>query len=106
MGRKGQPPDRIATCCYCGSRSILPSGGRRERLVCHGCGAPIRVLEILGARDAPGRRPAVPHPAERPGAHQAKDRAVRRKKGKRKPGLIARLGRVLDDLDDILDIFD
>lgn len=116
MGRKGRPPERITTCCYCGSRSILPpgppSGGARRPLVCHGCGAPIRVIETLaaaGAQACPaarGHRPPVPHPAERPGAHQVKDRAQRRKKGKRRPGLIARLGRAFDDLDEILDIFD
>lgn len=111
MGRRGHPHERIAACCYCGSRSILPAAARRERLVCHGCGAPIRVIEAMPPAAAPheaprGQRPAIPHPAEAPGAHAPKDRPVRRKKGRHRPGLLARLGRSFDDLDDILDIFD
>jgi hypothetical protein len=56
---------------------------------------------------AGGPKPATPHPAERPGAHLAKDRPARRKKGKRRRGgLLRRLGRAFDDLDDIFDLFD
>ncbi|MDT8343158.1 MAG: hypothetical protein RQ752_01885 [Thermohalobaculum sp.] len=113
MGRKGQPAERIASCRSRGSRSILPATTRGERLVCHGCGAPIRVIEAMApaapSRARPGARhahPATPHPAERPGAHQPTDRPLRRRKGKARPGLLARLGRAFDDLDDILDVFD
>jgi hypothetical protein len=103
---------KIVTCCYCGARSTLrPEGG--QRLVCHGCGAPIRRIEALAAKPMPrpgkasGRKPATPHPAERPGDHLAKDRPARRKKGKRKRGgLLHRLGKTFDDLDDIFDLFD
>lgn len=111
MGRRGFQAERIATCCYCGARSTLPPSTRRERLVCHGCGAPIRVIEALAPQAHPRmteakRRPALPHPAERPGAHLPKDRPVRRKKGKARPGFLRRMADAFDDLDDILDIFD
>ena len=109
MARWKNGAERITTCCYCGARSTLPPSARRERLVCHGCGAPIRVIEALGpatgARES-GRNPAIPHPAEPRGAHLPKDRPVRRKKGKTRPGLMRRLGRAFDDLDDLFDIFD
>jgi hypothetical protein len=113
---------RIVTCCYCGARSTLaPEGG--QRLVCHGCGAPIRRIEAVAAKPMPragaarGAKPATPHPAERKadglgdgrGEHLAKDRPVRRKKGKRKRGgLLHRIAKTFDDLDldDIFDLFD
>lgn len=113
MGARPPEPYRLARCCYCGARSTLPPAGSRKALVCHGCGAPILVIEALGPaahRERPGRsRPPIPHPAERRGQHLPKDRPVRRRKGKARPGLFARLSRMfdeLDDLDDILDLFD
>ena len=115
---------RIVTCCYCGARSTLRAEGG-QRLVCHGCGAPIKRIEAVAPKPMPragsaagrnpampraganGRKPATPHPAERPGEHLAKDRPARRKKGKRRRGgLLHRLGKRLDDLDDILDLVD
>jgi hypothetical protein len=105
---------RIITCCYCGARSTLgPEGGRR--LVCHGCGAPIRKIEMLAPKPMPRRgpgtdtrrKPAIPHPAEAPGHHLPKDRPVRRKKGKRRRGgLLHRLAEGVDDLEDLFDLFD
>ncbi len=104
-------PLRVTRCCYCGARSTLPAPGQRAALVCHGCGAPLSAIELLGPAPSPGPRPsaqraAVPHPAERRGQHLDKDRPARRRKGKARPGLVARLKRAFDDLDDILDIFD
>jgi hypothetical protein len=103
---------RIVTCCYCGARSTLGAEGGR-RLVCHGCGAPIRRIETLApkavsrAGASAGRKRAIPHPAEAPGRHLPKDRPARRKRGKRRRGgLLHRLGKTFDDLDDIFDLFD
>jgi hypothetical protein len=101
---------RIVACCYCGARSTLRAEGG-QRLVCHGCGAPVRHIEAVAPRPRRGAtggpKAATPHPAERPGEHLAKDRPARRKKGKRKRGgLLHRLGKRLDDLDDIFDLFD
>ncbi len=103
---------RIVSCCYCGARSTLgPEGGRR--LVCHGCGAPIRHIEALTPKPMPrrgaaaGRRPATPQPAETAGHHLSKDRPARRKKGKRRRGgLLHRLGKGFDDIDELFDLFD
>ncbi|MEM6945033.1 MAG: hypothetical protein AAF565_14905 [Pseudomonadota bacterium] len=105
------PHRRIITCCYCSSRSILPREGA-TRLVCHGCGAPIRVIEMLEAAPEKRKRkhkkkPAVPHPALERGDHKRKDMALRRRKGKRRKSLIDRLEDLIEDAwDEIEDIFD
>lgn len=98
-------------CCYCGARSILAPGAKR--LVCCGCGAPITVIEALEPppKKAKGKtkgkpKPAVPHAAERPGQHAETDRAVRRKKGKRRKGVYQRFLAAIDDFDDLEDLFD
>ncbi|MEM7496818.1 MAG: hypothetical protein AAF371_02355 [Pseudomonadota bacterium] len=101
---------RIVTCCYCASRSTLPSKGA-ARLVCHGCGAPIRVIEALEApperRRGKGKKPAIPHPALEPGEHKRKDMALRRRKGKRRKSLIDRLEDLIEEaVDELEDLFD
>lgn len=103
---------RVVTCCYCNARSTL-SGDRTEHLVCHGCGAPIRQIEVLHPdlerrrRKGNGKKPAMPHHAERPHKHLDKDRPSRRKKGKRKKrSFFDRLADSADDLFDLDDLFD
>ena len=107
---------KVVTCCYCGARSTLRAEGG-QRLVCHGCGAPLSRVEALSPKASPkrkphpgadsGPKPATPHPAERRREHHWKDRPARRKKGKRrKGGLLHRLGKAFDDLEDIFDLFD
>lgn len=108
---KASHPTRILTCCYCGARSTLPRQGR-TKLVCHGCGAAIRRIESLQPvmerqpRRPDSKRPAVPHPADRPersGGHKPHDRPARRRKGKRRKSIWKRLE---DQVEDLLDIFD
>ena len=109
---KSSHPLRVISCCYCGARSTLkPEPG--QRLLCHGCGAPITKLEPLQASMERKRKkrgtpkPAIPHHAEGCGGHLAKDRPQRRKKGKRrKRSIWYHIGEAFDDFDDILDIFD
>lgn len=103
---------RVITCCYCGARSTL-SSKRATRLVCHGCGAAIRKIETLQPdfermkKRTDRRKPAIPHRAERPHDHLAKDRPVRRKKGKRKQRSVwSRLSDQVDDIFDLDDLFD
>ncbi len=115
MVKKSGPGQRVVICCYCDARSLLPATGA-ARLVCHGCGAPIRVIERLEAshlgRAKPRDAKAEPaRPALEPNAHQKKDYANtrRKKKNKRQKSLLHRIGDVLDDvadLDDLFDIFD
>ena len=107
---------RVVTCCYCGARSTL---GREKahRLICHGCGAPVRKIETIQpqierlAKQGRKAKPAIPHRAERPGKHLDKDRPSRRRKGKRRYRPIwSRLADAFDDWDDVfedmIDIFD
>ena len=106
-------PMKIVTCCYCGARSTLATRPG-ERLLCHGCGAAITKLEAFqpdierhkkSRKD--GRKPAIPHHAERENGHLPKDRPARRKKGKRKQRSVWHfVGEAFDDIDDIFDIFD
>jgi hypothetical protein len=103
------------TCCYCGARSTLGKD-RIERLVCHGCGAPMsKIAEIQSTlekkrKKKKGAKPAVPHGAERSGKHLDKDRPARRRKGKRRRSAWYHVAEAFDDLDDwfeeITDIFD
>lgn len=112
MSKRSSHVFKILTCCYCGARSTL-AGSRSGRLVCHGCGAPAENLEkiqcVLEKRRKKSDHPkaAVPHPAERAGAHLDKDRPARRKKGKRKKRSVwYHVAEALDDWDDIFDFFD
>ncbi|MEM1064893.1 MAG: hypothetical protein AAF771_07310 [Pseudomonadota bacterium] len=53
------PNERIATCCYCGTRAALVLRGRdRHELSCSNCGAPLHNLKMLKAKH-PGRRELV-----------------------------------------------
>lgn len=48
---------KIATCCYCGSRSALVLTGKvRHELACSTCGAPLHLLKMLKTEDAPVAR--------------------------------------------------
>lgn len=111
MGDKKLYGVKLIRCCYCSAQSTLGRGA--QRLVCHGCGAPIRVIEHVAPpvsrkpKSRTGAKPAIPHPAERPHAHLAKDRPSRRKKGKRKARSIwSRIGDAFDDIDDLFDLDD
>ncbi|MFK7877210.1 MAG: hypothetical protein AB8B71_15755 [Paracoccaceae bacterium] len=41
-------PQKIATCCYCGTRAALVlKGKQRHELACSNCGAPLHDLKML-----------------------------------------------------------
>ena len=119
MRRKTGPGGRIVICCYCDARSILPPDGA-GRLVCHGCGAPIRHVEMrepvhtAKARRSPDQarvKHAPPRPAEQPEAHGGHHDACRRKRKsskrpKKRKSLFSALADDLFDLDDLFDVFD
>ena len=90
-----QHAQKIATCCYCGSRTVLNLAGRaRHELACGRCGAPLRVMKSLRA-DAPFDA----RPIERREPHP-EPRGYRR----RKPKPLA--ARLLDLAEDVFDAFD
>lgn len=55
---------KIATCCYCQSKTALRLDQERHELTCGNCGAPLRNLKMLPKKEKP--RKAVSH---RPPAH-------------------------------------
>lgn len=96
-------PDRkIATCCYCGSRTILSLRGRvQHQLACSACGAPLSAMKALRLDPEPPARPdrAAPRPAPR-------QRAEAPPKKRRKPFARRAFDRIEDLVEEILDIFD
>lgn len=119
--------ENIATCCYCGARSVLclSSGAQRE-LACPQCGAPVRNLKPLKARAAPAakrspdaahtvRRGAPPKPARdrcdapkpaRARKRKDRDHPKRRpeRRPKRRPMSWSRM--LSEGLDEIADVFE
>jgi hypothetical protein len=96
-------PQKIATCCYCGTRAALVlTGQARHELACATCGAPLHDLKSLpldrtGDRELVRRRkPAVSH-RKPPKAYKP----VQRKR--RKGPLRAFFEEAFDLLEDIFD---
>ncbi len=108
---------KIATCCYCGTRSALVFDGGRHELVCAACGAPLHEMKAIPAAKAQrsGAQPARPAckagpgaPRGRPGYRPPEDGRARKPKpsGKRKKrkSLVKKVFAEAFDL--IEDIFD
>lgn len=102
------PANKIATCCYCGTRAALVLGEDRHELVCSSCGAPLHDLKML-----PKRAEAAGQPAPRPGPrhapkpvhpNQPHPKARKVKKPKKRKGLFHKFAEEAFDL--IEDIFD
>lgn len=99
---------RIATCCYCGNRSVLElRGDLRRQLACPACGARLSEMKPLKT-EHPGKRTAprpAPHPFPEETARQ-KPRPSRRKPKKRKT-FARRAKSVFEEIFDVVeDIFD
>jgi len=114
------PAEKIATCCYCGTRAALVLTGReRHELACSRCGAPLHDLKQMPGkrRDAgpgTGRRGAgapramparpAPKPAhpkagwENPGRPRRKTR-----KGKGRKRMKKIFEELFDLVEDIID---
>ncbi|SLN19938.1 hypothetical protein RUM8411_00690 [Ruegeria meonggei] len=86
-------PQKIATCCYCGTRAALVlKGQQRHELSCSSCGAPLHNLKMMPKRKVSD-------------AGSAKyDGGYKKKKQKKKKSMFS---RVMDEAwDAIEDIFD
>ncbi|NNK77332.1 MAG: hypothetical protein HKP40_01340 [Litoreibacter sp.] len=92
-------PIKIATCCYCGARTMLkPTARDGHELACASCAAPLHEMKWLKMpeREEPKRLP------KRRVASAARPRKLKRKKHK-----LHRLKDWLEDAwDEIEDIFD
>ena len=104
---------KIATCCYCGARSVLVFDRQRHELACANCGAPLHEMKAIPQPKAvvkPRARAAtvpikgMPVRGRRKQRNGEEDRGkVQRPKRKRKP--LAR--RMLEEIWDVVeDIFD
>lgn len=102
------PAQKIATCCYCGSRAALILRGKdRHELCCSNCGAPLHDLKMLPKASvratAPTATPARPRPKPvHPKQPHPRPRKVQKRR-KRK-GLFSKI--VEEIWDEIEDIFD
>ena len=96
------PVTKIATCCYCGSKTALRLRGKeRHELACASCAAPLHYLKAFPM--TPDRAVTPASASVRPTAHP--------KPGPRRPAKRRNLGRFARKLmselwDELEDIFD
>lgn len=102
------PVQKIATCCYCGTRAALVlRGAERHELACSSCGAPLHDLKMLPKASvrvtAAAPTPTRPKPKDvHPKQPHPKPRKVK-KRSKRK-GLFRKIvEEVWDEIEDIFD---
>ncbi len=101
---------KIATCCYCGTRAALTLRGReRHELACSNCGAPLHELKMLRS-DAVGERELVrPSPVREDNPRYGYRSYPSKKRRKKKQKSLAHrfMEEVWDVAEDIFDeIFD
>lgn len=102
------PAQKIATCCYCGTRAALVlRGEHRHELACSSCGAPLHNLKMLPtgasrgtARAATPTRP-TPKPVHPKQPHPKPKKVKKRKK--RKGFLRDLMEEAWDVVEDIFD---
>lgn len=97
---------KIATCSYCGTRSVLRLAGTvQHELACASCGARLHTLKAMPVtRPAAARIPAKPAPRKAPAPHPLPRRKDKRDK-RRSP--FYRLSALVEDLwDEVEDLFD
>ena len=104
---------KIATCCYCGTRAVMRFDKARHELVCSACGAPLHDMKFMPQR--PDKKPKKPKPIPKCGRYGAVDGGSRtswqeaqgrrsKKRPKRRKPIFR---RVIEELwDEIEDIFD
>lgn len=86
------PQSKLATCCYCGKRSVLSLSARDgHELACASCGAPLHTMKALKTSRKKGEEPRQP-PARKP-----------KKQKRRKPMWQRALGEIWDQIEDIID---
>lgn len=97
---------KIATCCYCGSRTLLkPTARHGHELACGRCGAPLHEMKAMPTRENGAARPKA-RPMTLPREEYGPERHVPERARKNKP----RKGfgrRMLEEIwDTVEDIFD
>ena len=100
-------PNKIATCCFCGSTTVLTLEQGRHELSCSNCGAPLRNLKMLPVgpkkkAKSVSHQPEVRRFPEKPKAVAYKKSKPR--KAKKRKGWFKDLAEELFDV--VEDIFD
>lgn len=91
---------KIATCCYCGTRAALVIDRTRHELACSSCGAPLHDLKML-PKHHPGPRELVKPTGLR---DKAKPKLKKTKKKKKRKSLSSKIfEEVFDVIEDIFD---
>lgn len=106
-------PTKIATCCYCASRTVLTLDQWRHELTCTSCGAPLRQLKQM-PKQSPQPRAAVSHqpvpsqarekPTKSWGSDTGKPKKYKEKKRKPRKSWLRHLAEEAFDV--VEDIFD
>ena len=91
---------KIATCSYCGTRSVLRLAGKvRHELACGACGARLHTLKPLRSdfprRSAPEPVSQKPRTPPRPGRRRKTDHRFR--------SILEMIEEVWDEIEDIFD---
>lgn len=96
--------NKIATCCYCGTRAALVLSGReRHELACSACGAPLHDLKMLKS-EHPGHRDLVRAPKGRGYREPERKKPFKKKsKKKKRAGFADWFEDAFDLLEDIFD---
>lgn len=95
-----RPQMKLATCCYCGARTMLKLTARDgHELACGSCGAPLHEMKWLKAPE-PAAAPKRSKPTPRPNAYRVEKP---RKHKRRKPFWRKALEEVWDEVEDIFD---
>ena len=95
---------KIATCCYCGNKTMLKLTARGgHELACGRCGAPLHEMKALPVTQDAGRKVKRSRPA--PGRHPDHDERdhPRHRKKRRKPMWSRALEEAFDFVEDIFD---
>lgn len=96
---------KIATCCYCGARSVLTAQAGRHSLACASCGAPLAAMKWL--KPAPERQAMHKSPRTAPPPQDfgipSKAKGKKKSQKPRKPLWAKALGEVFDAIEDIID---
>lgn len=102
------PVNKIATCCYCGTRAALVLRGReRQELSCSKCGAPLHNLKMLPIQSARRAAPVTTSPRTKPKAVHPKQPHPRPRKVKKYKKSRGLWGKIVEEIwDEIEDIFD
>ncbi len=99
------PNQKIATCCYCGTRAMLVLDKGRHELSCSSCGAPLHDMKMLPLRQVARKAPPVVRTdARRPNGSRAKPQKEAKRGKKRRKPLTRRIAEELWDI--VEDIFD